>query len=85
MISVNTTDMLSGDLYTYFAMTELSGGTSKSLYIMNFEVPPESSVIAKYVYRPPDSTSIALTNVTTTCDTTQSIDLNCKWAKHFPK
>ena len=38
---------------------------------MNFEVPLESTSITKYVYRPPDSTSIASTNITTECDTIQ--------------
>ena len=36
---------------------------------MSFEVPPESSLITKYMYRPPDNALIASTNFTTTHQT----------------
>ena len=56
---------LSGGLHTYFLMRE---------HIMNFEIPPESSLIKKYVCRPPDSASIAPTSNATMRDVTfQSI------------
>ena len=43
-------------------------------HIMNFEIPPESSLIKKYVCRPPDSASIAPTSNATMRDVTlQSI------------
>ena len=43
-------------------------------HIMNFEIPPESSLIKKYVCRSPDSASIAPTSKTTMRDVTlQSI------------
>ena len=43
-------------------------------HIMNFEVPPESSLFKKYVCRSPDSASMAPINIATTQDT--SVDLN---------
>ena len=43
-------------------------------HIMNFEVPPESSLFKKYVYRPTDSASMAPISIATTQDT--SVDLN---------
>jgi hypothetical protein len=43
-------------------------------HIMNFEVPPESSLIKNYVCRPPDSASMAQTSIVTMHDATlQSI------------
>ena len=45
-----------------------------SHHIMNFEVRPVSSLIKKYVCRPPDSASMAPTNIATTQDT--AVDLN---------
>ena len=43
-------------------------------HIMNFEIPPESSLIKKYVCRPPDRASIAPTSNATMRDVTlQSI------------
>ena len=47
---------------------------------MNFDVLHESSLITKYVYRPPDSASTAWTNITTQLDTThQSIWIDNEW------
>jgi hypothetical protein len=43
-------------------------------HIMNFEVSPISSLIRKYIFRPPDSASMAPTSSATTQDT--SVDLN---------
>ena len=78
---VDAIDALSGGLHMLCNERILSGRTSKFIiifpewenihiykdahHIMNFEAPPESSLITKYVYRPPDSTSIAPTNITT--------------------
>ena len=43
-------------------------------HIMNFEIPPESSLIKKYVYRSPDRASMAPINIATMHDATlQSI------------
>ena len=43
-------------------------------HIMNFEVLPESSLMKKYVCRPPDSASMAPISITTMLDATlQSI------------
>jgi hypothetical protein len=50
---------------------------------MNFEVPPVSSLIKKYICRPPDSTLMVPISIATTQDTT--VDLNGEWAKHRPK
>ena len=67
---VGVTDALSGGLYTYFVMRELLGWIlfiyKHAPHIMNVKVLPESSLITKYVYRPPDNASIAPTNITTT-------------------
>ena len=74
---IGAIDTLSGDLLTYFLMRELSGGTSKFKTCTShyeFEVLPESSLIKKYVSRPPDSTSMAPISIATMHDTTlQSI------------
>jgi hypothetical protein len=43
-------------------------------HIMNFEVPPVSSLIKKYICRPPDSASMAPINIATMQNT--SVDLN---------
>ena len=43
-------------------------------HIMNFEVPPVSSLIKKYICRPPVSASMAPISTVTTQDT--SVDLN---------
>ena len=43
-------------------------------HIMNFKVPPVSSLIKKYICRPPDSASMAPISIATMQDT--SIDLN---------
>ena len=40
------------------------------VFINNFEVLPESSLIGKYVYRPPDSASMASTSIATMRDIT---------------
>ena len=50
---------------------------------MNFKVPPESSLIKRYVCRSPDSASMAPTSSATTQDT--SVDLNWEWAKRHSK
>ena len=64
-------------------------------HIMNFEIPPESSLIKKYVSRPPDSSSIAPTSNTAMRDVTlQSIWIenglniarnNCLQVSKLPK
>ena len=41
-----------------------------ALHIMNFEVTPESSLIKKYVHRPPDSASMAPISIATMQDAT---------------
>ena len=49
-------------------------------HIMNFEVSSESSLINKYVCRPPGSASMASTNIATIHDTTlQSIWIENGW------
>ena len=52
-------------------------------HIMNFEVPPVSSLIRKYIFRLPDSALMAPISIATMQDT--SVDLNWEWAKHRPK
>jgi hypothetical protein len=37
---------------------------------MDFEVLPKSYLITKYVYRPPESTSVTLTDISTICHIT---------------
>ena len=64
-------------------------------YMMNFEIPPESSLIKKYVCRPPDSASIEPTSNATMRDVTlQSIwiengrniaRINCLQVSKLPK
>jgi len=47
---------------------------------MNFEVPPESFLIKKYVCRPPDSASMAPISIATMHDATlQSIWIENGW------
>ena len=48
---------------------------------MNFEVPPVSSLIKKYISRPPDSASMAPISIARMQDT--SVDLNWEWAKQL--
>ena len=48
--------------------------------IMDFEILPESSLIKKYVFRPPESTSKAPISIAI-----MQVNLNWKWAKHRPK
>ena len=54
--------------------------TYDAYHIMNFEVPPVSSLIKKYICRPPDSASMAPIRIATMQDTW--VDLNWEWVKY---
>jgi hypothetical protein len=81
---IDAIDALSGDLHRYFLKSvnrrneliiwEKIFIHKHAHHIMNFEVPPESFIIKKYVCRPPDSALMPLNSIATTYDTTlQSI------------